>query len=153
MASENLDLVVYAKLRKVLTPKASDDESITLPSDQESALISIEALDASDNPLPIFVYQVEVFDPTAVAEEDQVAAFFSNVCSPNDIQELTVGIPDDSDVVKFRHHKITALCRSVNEANWIWEEVQLDVQSLIDHQKLLADPPTDTTQEDEIELS
>lgn len=142
-------LITYIKLNKVLTPNSSDS-SIVLPNNQLAFKLEITAVDENGDPLHIFVHQVEQLNPN---DPTNRAAMFTNVSSPNDWQELPESVPTDPDVLLFRYYKITVICRSAMEADYIWTSVQSDTENLIKLHKLLLNPPIGTTQTDSVELS
>ena len=151
MASDNPDLLLYARLVKTIVPNTVD-EAIAYPSELKAHLLTIEAFDVDDDELSIFVFQREVFDPYETESSNAANALFSHVCSPNDLQELTIGLPEDETITLFRYHKVEALVRSLAEADYAWEEIKKDVQALITHHKLLLNPPENTTQIEEVEI-
>ncbi len=142
-------LITYVKLNKVLTPNSSDS-SIVLPLQQKAFKLEISAVDAANQPLHIFVHQVEQLSPLDPTNQ---AAMFSNVVSPNDWQELPESIPTDPNVILFRYSKVTVITRTAFEADYIWTSIQSDVENLIKLHKLLLSPPIGTTQTDSIVLS
>lgn len=119
--------------------------NIVMPSGLAGNHLRIEATDASDNPLDLFVYQTEILDLYAETSSNPtvVSALFQGVASPNDLEELPVGVPDEDDGVEvFMLSYVDVYTRSTDEAEFIWEEIQADVRGLVRHFQLLTDPPS-----------
>jgi len=142
MSSSNYyeyELITHIELSKRLVNNSTDPESV-LPDQLVSTYIEITATDANGDPADIFVYQVE---PINYDSLDTRAALFSNVCSPNDWQELPIGVPTDEETLYFRLNTLKAICRSAAESDLIWTSVIEDVEALIAVHKSLLDPPSD----------
>jgi len=117
--------------------------------------ITITALDESDDPAPVFVYRRFVIDEAQTDVDERDRAFFSNICSPTDWEELPVGIPNgagEEDVTVFRHNVINAYVRSQAELDFLWDEVKTDVQLLVNHGKHIAGT-IGSADEDEVTIS
>ena len=130
----SLNLITYAKLFRVLVPDQYQDG--TSRSGRYSHSVAITALDSASLNLDLFVYQIETF--TNNVGTTTKTAFFSNVASTYDLQEIPAGIPSASyNGTMFRHHTVTALTRSLEEAEYLWDEIQRDVAELVAHHKKL----------------
>ena len=143
-------MLTYVKLTGTFTPHNTDN-NISLPSGLAANLLRIDATDASDNPVDLFVYVTEVLDlyEETSSNPTVISALFQNVASPNDYEELPVGVPDPEDEVandQFMLSYIEILTRSRDEAEFVWNEVVADVRGLVRHFQLLLDPPTGSTQ-------
>lgn len=136
-------------LTGTFTPNTSDP-NIQMSTGLEANRLVIEATDGSDNPVDIFVYQTEVLDlyeEQASANADTRSALFVGVASPNDLQELPVGVPGTSDDVDmFMLASVDVLTRSMDESVFIWDTVVAEVRALVRHHKLLEAPPSGLTQ-------
>ena len=124
------DLIVSVSLTKEITTSQTSNGF-------EAFLLTIQAFDADDAPASVFVFQREVINEWESDPDVRDKSFFSNVASPNDWQELPVGVPSDEDVVLFLYHKIEVFARSLVEAEYIWSEVQKDVRALVQHHKYM----------------
>lgn len=131
----SLNLITYAKLFRTLIPDQFQDGSSR--GNRFSHAVTITALDNASLNIDLFVYQIETF--TNTVGDTVKTAFFSNVASTYDLQEIPAGIPSSSyNGTMFRYHTVTAVTRSLEEAEYIWDEIQRDVAELIVHHKKLA---------------
>ena len=94
----------------------------------------------------LFVYQVEVIDPTETLADDQVKAMFTNVASPNDIEDLPIGAQSTTVGHLFRHNVVDLLLPSYTYANDLKDEILADITALIERNKLLDNPPSEAQQ-------
>lgn len=134
MAIDTSKLVTEVTLKLTATRDASDP-NVVYPNGQLSHLVSITAEGASANALDIFVFQLELRNPYA-ASSNVYQAYFSNVGSPTDLQELPHGIPTSLTSHKqFLYSQIDVIVRSPTEAQYVWDEVQKDVAALVDQHK------------------
>lgn len=133
------ELLTYVKLEKTLVLDTDQDEAYVF-NGLEAYLLTIRAFDEDDNPVSVFVYQREVIDEEEESTADGYErAFFSNVASSNDLEELPQGIPSDQNQILFRHHTVQLICRSTSEAEFIWTEINKDLTALINHHKILLE--------------
>lgn len=130
-------MITYVKLIKTLTPGlSSSNYSEVYTSPLGSVLIRLEAVDADDEEIKLFVYQKEVETPEDQSLNNDVARFI-NVASPNDMEEIYAGIPLDANIKLFRLGYVEALCNSLAEAEQLHEDVKTDIRVLVNHCKLL----------------
>jgi len=126
--SNDLELISAVRLTKTIDTNVQEFDGI---------MLTIEAMDADDVSVPVFVFQREVINEAESTPDVRDKAFFSNVASPNDWQELPIGVPEDEDIVLFLYHKIQVFVRTAADAEYIWTEVSKDVRALIEHHKFM----------------
>lgn len=95
----------------------------------------VEVLSATDMPEEIFVYQRTT--QYGQSAQDQYADLFVNVASPNDIEEIPVGQPNDDNNPFYRSADLTLCFRSVVELEECWQYIKEDVAGLVDALKSL----------------
>lgn len=143
------DLITSITLHKSLTLNTLDSDA-RFPSDQLANLLTITATRGDGSPANVFVYQANTADYNTWVKN----ASFTNVCSPNDWQELPIGVPTDDSVTLFRLNTVTCVCRTITEAETVYTSIVGDVKSLVNIHKLLLNPPVaNLTQTDVITAS
>jgi len=140
----SLNLVTFVRLHRTLIPDQYQSGNARF-GEQFSHYIEITAQTSASQNLNLFVFQIEPY-----VNEDNTTdryAVFSNVASTYDLQDIPEGIPSASwNGTFFRYHKVEAYTRSLTEAEYIWDEIQKDVASLVAHHKrLIAATGTDET--------
>lgn len=123
-------LVTEARVNYTITPYDPDlAEPLTDINGRAAVMLTLAITDSGSTPIDLLVFQME---PREAGQAD--VAFFSNVASQNDIEELPNwdGVSAlDASVSLFRYHTAQFMCRSLFEANYIREEVEKDIRELV----------------------
>jgi len=102
----------------------------------DTHLVTMTASGSANIAIPLFVYQSEVVNP--LTSLNGMLAFFTNIASPLDMQDLPVGVPLDAQAnTMFRLSTLRVYTRSQKEAEFVRDEVRADVRALVSRCKAL----------------
>ena len=105
-------------------------------SEKQSYDITVEALEAADMPLEIFVFKrgTPVLPaPGGTAPATEPEDIFISIADPVDLEEYPVNGPDMAKSNPyFRLAKVTIRMRSVLDLEHLWQYITEDVQGLVD---------------------
>ena len=128
-----------------ITPSAVDDTQV-LTNGLAATRLQITTTTDGTTPAYVFVYQVEVEDPMETEPENQVKALFTNVASPNDMQELPVGAQFNTAGHMFRHDEVDVLLPTYDLIETLKDQILADLDALVERNKLLTNPASESQQ-------